>query len=259
LSLRNSWFAAAAVLLINYCDGQLDVDVTNSPPRICSSMVPLFRAGCSKNIVGIASLIGQPTSRGSVTVSDNGSVRVDVNYLSTPEDLTAFGASVRTTYKIMSSFTSGPGAIQQPCADGDDKECVSQSCPNLIKNYVDYTYNALRIAMPLKARKMKRAPASMLYPQFVEPAIADVSNTDYDIGTITSDDIFAAHHLAGTASIGTVVDSSKDFQVIGVNGLYVTDASMLPTTTRANPMATIMTLGRISGLKAVEAFNNQRL
>jgi choline dehydrogenase-like flavoprotein len=36
-----------------------------------------------------------------------------------------------------------------------------------------------------------------------------------------------------------------------VSGLHVVDASMLPTTPRANPMATVMALGHIAGLQAV--------
>jgi choline dehydrogenase-like flavoprotein len=252
VSLRNTWFATAAVQLIDYCDK--NIDTAPSPNIACSPMVPLVRAGCYKNIVGIASLISEPTSRGSVTVQ-NGQVKVDVNYLSTDNDLQAFGATVRTAHEVMSSF-SGRTALQQPCADKNDKECMQQSCPELIKDYVDYTYNTLRIALPSQASKMRLAPASALYPQFVGPALADKNNSDLDIGKIVRDDIFAAHHFAGTAAIGTVVDSSKDFAVIGVEGLHVLDASMLPTTPRCNPMATIMALGHIAGLRAADALSS---
>lgn len=251
VSLRNSWFATAAVQVLDFCNENLHKDPT--PNVICSAMVPLVRAGCYKNIVGVASLIGEPTSRGTVTIQ-NGQVKVDVNYLSTDIDLQAFGATVRTAHEVMSSFT-GRTALQQPCADKSDEECMKQSCPELIKDYVDYTYNTLRLAMPSQAKKMLLAPASMLYPQFVEPALADKNNSDLAIGKLVRDDIFAAHHFAGTAAIGTVVDSSDNFAVIGVDGLYVTDASMLPTTTRCNPMATVMALGRIAGLQAVDALS----
>ena len=251
VSLRNSWFASAAVQLLEFCDTNLDVDPT--PSVACSPMVPLTRAGCYKNIVGVASLIAEPTSRGAVTV-ENGQLKVDVNYLSSDIDLEAFGATVRTAHEVMSSFT-GRTALQEPCADKSDAECMSQSCPELIKDYVDFTYNSLRLAMPNQASKMRLAPASTLYPQFVEPALADLNNDDLAFGKIIRDDIFAAHHFAGTAAIGTVVDSSRDFAVLGVEGLYVTDASMLPTTTRCNPMATVMALGRIAGLKAADALS----
>jgi choline dehydrogenase-like flavoprotein len=252
VSLRNSWFANAAVQLIDFCDRNIDDEPT--PNVACNAMVPLVRAGCYKNIVGVANLISEPTSRGSVMV-ENGRVKVDVNYLSTDLDLQAFGATVRTGHEVMSSFT-GRTALQQPCADKTDRRCMKQSCPELIKDYVDYTYNTLRVAMPGQASKMRLAPASMLYPQFVEPALADENNDDLAIGKIVRDDIFAAHHFAGTAAVGTVVDSSKDFAVIGVEGLYVVDASMLKTTTRCNPMATVMALGHIAGLQAVDALSS---
>lgn len=252
VSLRNSWFATAAVELIDFCDQNIDNDPT--PSIACNQMVPLVRAGCYKNIVGVASLIAEPSSRGTVTIQ-NGQVKVDVNYLATDIDLQAFGATIRTAHEVMSSFT-GRTAMQQPCADKTDTECMKQSCPELIKDYVDYTYRTLRLAMPSQASKMRLAPASMLYPQFVEPALADENNDDLAIGKIVRDDIFAAHHFAGTAAVGTVVDSSKDFAVMGVEGLHVIDASMLQTTTRCNPMATVMALGHIAGLQAVDALSS---
>ena len=40
-------------------------------------------------------------------------------------------------------------------------------------------------------------------------------------------------HPAGTCSVGTVV--APDGQVHGIEGLYVADASVMPTITRGNP------------------------
>jgi choline dehydrogenase-like flavoprotein len=249
-SLRNNWFATASVGVLKFCDENLD-DNPN-PNTLCAPMEPLNNAGCNKNIVGIASLLGTPTSRGSVSVKGNGELRVDVNYLATDVDLEAFGATIRTTHEIMSSFT-GPASLQRPCVDKKNQTCMSNSCPELIKDYVDYVHSAVKLATPSFASRIRRAPASMLYPQYVEPALANKNNDNLYMGKILKDDIFAAHHFAGSSSIGTVVDSANQFSVIGVDGLYVVDASMLPTTTRGNPMATVMALGRIAGLQAGKA------
>lgn len=49
-------------------------------------------------------------------------------------------------------------------------------------------------------------------------------------------------HTYGSAPMGKVVDDK--FQVMGVNGLSIVDASVLPQLTRMNPVYTIMALGR---------------
>ncbi|CDJ65357.1 oxidoreductase, putative [Eimeria necatrix] len=52
-------------------------------------------------------------------------------------------------------------------------------------------------------------------------------------------------HTYGSAPMGRVVDDK--FQVKGVNGLSIVDASVLPQLTRMNPVFTIMALGRYAG------------
>ncbi|KAL8444653.1 hypothetical protein Emed_006129 [Eimeria media] len=49
-------------------------------------------------------------------------------------------------------------------------------------------------------------------------------------------------HTYGSAPMGKVVDNK--FQVMGVNGLSIVDASVLPQLTRMNPVYTIMAMGR---------------
>lgn len=49
-------------------------------------------------------------------------------------------------------------------------------------------------------------------------------------------------HTYGSAPMGRVVDDK--FQVMGVNGLSIVDASVLPQLTRMNPVYTVMALGR---------------
>jgi choline dehydrogenase-like flavoprotein len=222
-SIRNTLFADAATELIDFCDNEVDVNPT--PSFLCDQVVPIVKGGCHKNIFGVASLIGEPTSRGTISLNSMGQVNVDVNYLTTDHDLRAFGAAVRTGFGIVTAHT-GATAPQLPCKDKTDAKCMSTSCPELIADYIDYTRGVLKLLLPKEAYKMKAAPASVIYPQFIEPALANISyDDDLVFGKFIRDDIFAAHHFAGSASIGTVVDSSLSFQV--------------------------MALGRIAGLRAV--------
>jgi choline dehydrogenase-like flavoprotein len=248
-SLRNTFFAETAVGLVDFCNNQnLETDPTPNP--LCNDITPLVKAGCHKNIYGVACLIGEPTSRGTVTLNGMGQVKVGVNYLSTDHDLSAFGASVRTGFSIVPALT-GASAPQLPCTDPSNATCKARSCPDLITDYVEHTKRALRLVMPRQAYKMKSAPTSVVYPQFIPDLLANATLDDLSFGRLIRDEIFAAHHFAGSASIGTVVDSSRSFAVIGTSGLYVADASMLRTTPRGNPMATVMALGHIAGLHAV--------
>ncbi|CEM10053.1 unnamed protein product [Vitrella brassicaformis CCMP3155] len=53
-------------------------------------------------------------------------------------------------------------------------------------------------------------------------------------------------HFTGSAPMGTVVDN--DFRVRGIDNLAICDASVLPQVTRGNPQASIMMLGRYTGM-----------
>ncbi|PFH32827.1 GMC oxidoreductase [Besnoitia besnoiti] len=58
-------------------------------------------------------------------------------------------------------------------------------------------------------------------------------------------------HFAGTAAVGHVVD--HDFQVKGIRGLSIADASILNQMTRLNPTATLLTLGRYIGMQKAKS------
>lgn len=250
-SLRNSLFADTATSLIDFCLKNVADPTFASlgPSPACAHVTPIVRAGCDKRIFGVGVLAGEPSSRGSVTRDSSGHLIVDVNYLDTDKDLQAFGAAARAGFRLVTSHT-GPSAAQLPCTDKKNSTCMSLSCPDHIADYVNYTRSVLKIVKPAQAYKMTAAPASVVYPQFLEPALADPTNDDKAIGKLVKEQIFAAHHLAGSAAIGSVVNGST-FQVLGVLGLYAVDGSVLPTTPRANPMATIMALGHLAGLRAV--------
>jgi GMC oxidoreductase len=250
-SLRNSMFASSAASLVRFCRRNIRNPLIDSlgPSPLCNQIEPIVTAGCDTRVFGYAALSGEPTSRGSVTLDANGELVVTVNYMTTTHDKTAMGKAARVAFEMLTSHT-GPTAPQKPCANKADKQCMSKSCPDLIADYVVFTKRILRLVMPRQSRKFKSAPASVAYPQFLEPALADKANDDEAIGELLSDEIFAAHHFAGSAAVGNVL--GNELNVLGVEGLFVVDGSALRTTPRANPMATIMALGRVAGLHAVK-------
>lgn len=85
---------------------------------------------------------------------------------------------------------------------------------------------------------------------FVSILVDDAENkSDYEIGEVVKRGVVSPYHYAGTASIGNVVDNQ--LKVIGVNGLYVADASALPQTPRVNAMVCSMLIGRLAGTSFV--------
>jgi choline dehydrogenase-like flavoprotein len=102
----------------------------------------------------------------------------------------------------------------------------------------------------LRAKKFKAAPASVAFPQFLEPALADKANDDAAIGDLLSDETFAAHHFAGTTAVGNVLGNESN--VLGAEGFFVVDVFAMRTTPRVNAVATVMALGRVAGVRAVK-------
>merc|ERR1712224_1076301 len=66
------------------------------------------------------------------------------------------------------------------------------------------------------------------------------------------DNILSTYHYFGTAAVGTVVEPGS-FQVRGTRGLYVVDASVIPRSTRINPVGTVMTIGHFVGRKLAKS------
>jgi len=85
---------------------------------------------------------------------------------------------------------------------------------------------------------------SQVNPPWLQPDLE--KDTNLQIGDKARQWVVSPHHFAGTASLGKVVDDH--FKVLGVNGLYVADASVLPKTPRVNTMASIIMIGRLAGL-----------
>ena len=154
----------------------------------------------------------------------------------------------RVAYKLV-TLNTGPTAPQAPCADKNDEACMSMSCPDILAQLGVDTKKELGIVKPADATMIRTAPASVVAPQYLAQLLAS-STDDMANGEVLSEDIFSEQHFAGTAAIGSVIDSS--FKVIGAEGLYVVDASALPHLTRINPMATIMAIGHLVGLHSVQ-------
>lgn len=60
--------------------------------------------------------------------------------------------------------------------------------------------------------------------------------------------VLSTYHYFGTAAVGDVVEPGT-FQVKGTKGLYVVDASAIPTAPRINPVGTIMSIGHLVGTR----------
>lgn len=58
--------------------------------------------------------------------------------------------------------------------------------------------------------------------------------------------IVSSYHYFGTAAFGTVVEG-PNFNVKGIDGIHVIDASVIPFPPRVNPQHTIMTVGHYAG------------
>ncbi|HEX5400841.1 MAG TPA: GMC family oxidoreductase N-terminal domain-containing protein [Pseudonocardiaceae bacterium] len=74
----------------------------------------------------------------------------------------------------------------------------------------------------------------------VRPVSVPDSESDEDLRTFTRAKTESLFHPAGTCAIGTVVD--QDLKVLGIDGLRVVDASVMPTLTRGNINAPIIAI-----------------
>lgn len=142
------------------------------------------------------------------------------------DDQEAFGAGIRAAFEIKVSIT-GPSAPVQPCNGGSDCE---DTCADYFGNLEDAS-----------------SPNSVVFPKWIESAVDTMS--DRELGQRFKRAIISPHHFAGTASVGKVVNS--DLKVIGVEGLFIADASILPRTPRVNTMASVVMVGHLAGM----AFN----
>ena len=246
-TFRNSAFAQGFLAVAAQCLGEFEEGIPlaqQSPP--CQQLFPLVNANCFGDFSIMASLLSTPTSRGSVTIDpSDGSPVIDLNHLATPEDLEAFGASIRLGFQVMKALEAD--IFLSPCDPPDDVACVANSCPDLFRLFADTTLGQLADFDPTFTLPPDH-PRSFLFPSFLE-FLVESGADDTTIGAAMSTAIVTPHHFAGTAAMGSVIDET--FAIPGVGGLYVVDASVLPNTSRGNPMATVMTVARIAGQQFV--------
>jgi choline dehydrogenase-like flavoprotein len=173
-------------------------------------------------------------------------LNVDVGYLTQIDDVEALGAAARVAYEIKTSV-DGLSAPQEPCSNPLDVNCVATSCPDLLQGYQNALVDQINSLFPAGSPQIPKFGPSTVFPNYLEPFIG-LGYTDIQLGEALRYSIISPHHFAGTAGIGRVVDNT--LKVIGVDALYVADASALPTTPRVNSMASTMMLGRLVGKNA---------
>jgi len=197
----------------------------------------------------ISSLLAEPSSVGEVTLGFLGGLKIRLGHLNTPEDVATFGFNARTSYKLMTSVT-GPTAPQIPCKDPMNDVCLAENpCPEELHQNEDQIRAVAFVFDPFGTH-YPEAPASVTFPSFVESILEQYPDDDATVGNLLRPAVITASHLAGTAGVGRVVDSN--LKVMGCEGLYVADASVLPVTSRTNTMATVMMVGRHAGVKFLE-------
>jgi choline dehydrogenase-like flavoprotein len=192
--------------------------------------------------------VGNSNSRGSVRLGLFGKLVVDVNYLETPDDVEALGAVTRIAAEIIRNRT-GASAGQVPCGDNPTANCAAFDCPTIVQESTSLLNDLVKVFKPKCYDSLPPGPPSIITPDYVEKILTETGGNDKEAGERLREAVSAGNHYAGTAAIGKVIDNK--FKVFGVDGLYVSDASALPQTSRVNIMATVMMLGRLVGLSTV--------
>ena len=254
--LRNTWYANVAATVLQGCTHWLESDFYSwlgLAGPICHLLEPLYQARCTRRNGGLFALVSEPQSLGSVTLGPGGDLQISVNYLTTAADVEAFGTLVRTSFQVLSSV-QGVTAPQSGCRNDDDQCVASLSCPDMFVGLLDFVRNMVRLVDPVGANQIPDSPASSVTPPWIEPVVTSAALDDAAVGQqLRNTTLVTPQHFAGTAAVGRVLD--RNFQVVGVEGLYVADASAIPKTTRVNPMATVMMVGRLAGIKFLEEIN----
>ena len=228
----------------DFCQDQVG---NANPFFLCEGILAQLENGCDK-ATGISATVSNPTSKGRVSLNQLGSPQIDAGYLSTDEDLEALGYAVRSAFRQL-KVRPDPVTLQRPCDDPNDEVCLNQSCPDINAELINLSKDMLGILNPPTANAIPRAPASFVSPNFFEQFITS-TDSNLELGKLLSKWIISTYHYCGTNGVGAVVD--ENLKVIGAEGLYIADASVIPRTTRINPMATILMVGRRAGVKFLE-------
>jgi choline dehydrogenase-like flavoprotein len=153
-------------------------------------------------------------------------------------------------FGVMLVDTPSPGNRVRLDADGEPEIEYTLSEPDKQR---------FRRGVALAARVMFRAGARKVYLPTTEELlgggdgrelrpvvltdIRQAEAVEKNLGFVPNRTMMTSAHLQGTNKMGEVV--SRDFRVIGTEGLYVVDGSIFPTSVGANPMQSIYTFAKI--------------
>ena len=246
LPLRNTFLAEVVLAVGDSCNFQVvnDVNFFGLRNPLCGGQFALDEENCDQNIFGLSIFSSPPRSVGSVSRSFLSSrPRVDISFFDTDQDFESLGIMFRTGVEVLDSLGVG-----QPACD-DDPSVSCPSCPNLITDGTDVLRLAHSIVSPLDSFDFESFPSRTFIPEGVVDTLSSTSD-NVEAGRQLRNSVNAGQHFTGTASMGSVVDNT--FQVIGLEGAYVADASVIPRTSRGNLMAVVMLMGRLAGVSAID-------
>ena len=247
-SARNRLSADLLFGLIDVCEA--DIENHDDPFFLCEQFQSQTEHGCDTT-TGVTVVVATPSSKGRVYLNSEGEVQVYGGFLTTQDDIEALGIGVRSAFAQLKA-RSGVAAMQRPCEDPSNTTCTANSCPDILAGLFDTSREILSVLDPSVARKMPSAPASIVAPHYIEHYLKS-SNDNLVVGEKLSEWIVSGYHYVGTAGVGAVVD--ENLKVLGAEGLYVADASVIPQTPRVNSMALVLLVGRRAGLKFLQERN----
>jgi choline dehydrogenase len=174
----------------------------------------------------LVGLMHNTHSRGSVIAASQDSSEppiVTANYFQDPRDLKQQVANLRYLIKIAKSPSMAP--YRQTKISNNHSGI---QVPEFLSCLFDTAAESVGfVSLPC-------IPEESKWEQFVQ------------------DTILSSYHYFGTAAAGTVVEG-PNFAVKGTDGLYIADASVIPSPTRINPVGSIMSIGHYVGSRLAKA------
>jgi len=208
---------------------RLSSGIGEAPPAdIFLGLIGRSGRGSTGNRIGmIASCLYSAYSRGTVELDPSdpyGSPQVDFNALSDPRDVDRFLCAARFTRDLLQDDATRAVTYES--------FVIPQNLPVRMLNKPGVTSTLLGAAAAavfgMNAATRKAALRMMIGPGRF---LSDINSEDA-FAEILLSSVLPMFHVSGTCAIGSVVDSAA--KVIGVEGLRVVDASIMPTLPRAN-------------------------
>ncbi|MEO3977642.1 GMC family oxidoreductase N-terminal domain-containing protein [Streptomyces sp. CAU 1734] len=198
--------------------------------------ISMLAAGSPENVERfIAEGRGPLTSNGpevgGFARTDSSLAAPDVEYLAAPVMFTDSGLGIPTAHAL----TFGPSLLT-PHSRGEVGLASEDPTakPRILHNYfaeradLDTAVAALRIALDIAGQKA-------LAPYTATPHLPPASASDADLRAYILRVTHSIYHPTSTCAMGAVVDA--ELKVLGVDGLRVADASVMPAVPRGNTNA----------------------